>query len=262
MKKLLYFFLLATCFQTLFAVRLTYKYTRSEPLLYELTMDSASTFISPDSGKRELKMKTVIRMKQELLEADADGYMKIAMTVLSATQEVNGVEKPFPAAQNQTQILRMKENGKILSTLTQIPGQAMDQDAMQMIFPESEVDVGFMWKQEKNIAQPLPVETQTLYKITEIKDKMIRISSIMKLKNQKGDSVQAQTKGNTLFDAEKGKIVESFADSKFQFEIPLRVPGLLPNNSNVKVTMHMKMHIHEIVEKKDKSQNNTKKESK
>ena len=79
---------------------------------------------------------------------------------------------------------------------------------------------------------------------------MVRISSIMKLKNEKGDSIQAQTKGNTLFDSKNGKIVESFADSKFQFEIPLKVPGLLPNNSNVKVTMHMKMHIHEIVEEK------------
>ncbi len=250
MKKLLCIFLITTGFQAVHAVRLTYKYTRSEPLLYELTMDSASTFISPDSGKRELKMKTIIRMKQELLEADADGYMKVAMTVLSAKQEVNGVEKPFPSSQNQTQILRMKENGKILSTLTQIPGQAMDQDAMQMVFPESDIDVGFMWKQEKNISQPLPIETQTLYKVTEIKDQMVRISSIMKLKNEKGDSIQAQTKGNTLFDSKNGKIVESFADSKFQFEIPLKVPGLLPNNSNVKVTMHMKMHIHEIVEEK------------
>ena len=106
-----------------FAVRLIYKYSRSEPLVYELVMDSASSFVSPDSGKRELKMKTVIKLKQELIEADADGNMKIAMTVLDARQEVNGVEKPFPSATNQTQIVRMKENGQVLSTLGQIPGQ-------------------------------------------------------------------------------------------------------------------------------------------
>ena len=37
----------------------------------------------------------------------------------------------------------------------------------------------------------------------------------MKLKNSGGDAVQAMTKGNTVFDSKLGRIVESFADSKF-----------------------------------------------
>ncbi len=238
-----------------FAVRLIYKYSRSEPLVYELVMDSASSFVSPDSGKRELKMKTIIRLKQELIEADADGNMKIAMTVLDAKQEVNGVEKPFPSATNQTQIVRMKENGQVLSTLGQIPGQSADQNTMQMVFPELDIDAGYMWKQEKDISNPVPIQTQTLYKITEIQGSQVRISSIMKLKNSQGDSVQAESKGNTIFDAEKGKIVESQADFKSQFEIPLQVPGLLPNNSKVKVTLHMKMDIREIKEVKKEGKN-------
>lgn len=238
-----------------FAVRLIYKYSRSEPLVYELVMDSASSFVSPDSGKRELKMKTVIKLKQELIEADADGNMKIAMTVLDAKQEVNGVEKPFPSATNQTQIVRMKENGQVLSTLGQIPGQSADQNTMQMVFPELDIDAGYMWKQEKDISNPVPIQTQTLYKIVGIQGSQVRISSIMKLKNSQGDSVQAESKGNTIFDAEKGKIVESQADFKSQFEIPLQVPGLLPNNSKVKVTLHMKMDIREVKEVKKEGKN-------
>lgn len=235
-----------------FAVKLIYKYSRSEPLFYEMIMDSASSFLSPDSGKRELKMKTIIKLKQELIEADADGNLKIAMTVVDAKQEVNGVEKPFPQAANQTQIVRMKENGQVLSTLGQIPGQSAEQNTMQMVFPETDVDAGFMWKQEKDISNPVPIQTQTLYKITEINKGVVRINSIMKLKNNEGDSVQAESKGNTIFDSEQGKIVESEADFKSQFEIPLQIPGLVPDNSKVKVTMHMKMQIREIKLEEDK----------
>jgi len=233
-----------------FAVRLQYKYEKNVPILHELTMDSASSFVSPDSGKREVKMKTVIRMKQELIEEDAEGNYKVAMTILSAKQTVNGVEKPFPAASNQTQIVRMRKNGKVLSALSQIPGQSPDQNAMQMVFPDEELKAGDTWTQLKDIAEPIPVETRTLYKITRLAGEQVTISSIMKLKNTAGDAVKAQTKGSTVFDAKAGRIVESFADSKFQFEIPLKVPGLLPNNSNVKVTLHMKMKIKEIKEKK------------
>jgi len=254
MRILAFLALFLTAISPSFAVKLIYKYSRSKPLVYELVMDSASSFVSPDSGKRELKMKTVIKLKQELIEADADGNMKIAMTVLDAKQEVNGVEKPFPSATNQTQIVRMKENGQILSTLGQIPGQGADQNTMQMVFPEVAVDAGYMWKQEKDITNPIPIQTQTLYKVTEINGSQVRISSIMKLKNNKGDSVQAESKGNTIFDADAGKIVESQADFKSQFEIPLQVPGLLPNNSKVKVSLHMKMDIREVKDEKEGQQ--------
>ena len=64
------------------------KYEKNVPVVYELIMDSSSSFVSPDSGKREVKMKTIIRMKQELIEEDKEGNLKVAMTVLSAEQEV------------------------------------------------------------------------------------------------------------------------------------------------------------------------------
>ena len=231
---------------TVEAVKLQYKYEKNIPVVYELVMDSSSSFVSPDSGKREVKMKTIVRMKQELIEEDKEGNLKVAMTVLSAEQEVNGVRKPTNSAMNQTQIVRMRKNGKLLSALSQGPGQSMGENAMQMVFPEESLKAGDTWTQLKDIAQPIPVETRTLYKVTKVAGDKITISSIMKLKNSGGDAVQAMTKGNTVFDAKLGRIVESFADSKFQFEIPLKVPGLLPNNSNVKVSMHMQMAIKEV----------------
>ena len=231
---------------TIEAVKLQYKYEKNVPVVYELVMDSSSSFVSPDTGKREVKMKTIIRMKQELIEEDKEGNLKVAMTVLSAEQEVNGVRKPTNSAMNQTQIVRMRKNGKLLSALSQAPGQSMGENAMQMVFPEENLKAGDTWTQLKDIAQPIPVETRTLYKITKVAGDEVTISSIMKLKNSGGDAVQAMTKGNTVFDSKLGRIVESFADSKFQFEIPLKVPGLLPNNSNVKVSMHMQMQIKEV----------------
>jgi len=246
MKKLLILLVCFTFITDAFAVRLQYKYEKNKPVFYELVMDSASSFVSPDSGKREMKMQTVVKVKQELIEEDAEGNMKLAMTIVSAEQTVNGVKKPFPTAANQTQIVKMRKNGKVLSALSQMPGQSPDQNSMQMVFPENELKAGDTWTQLKDIAQPIPVETRTLYKITKINGNDVTISSIMKLKNSGGDSVQAQTKGSTQFDTEKGRIVQSFADSKFQFEIPLKVPGLLPNNTNVKVTHHMKINLKEI----------------
>lgn len=259
MKKYYIFIIPALLFfiisSTSEAVKLQYKYEKNVPITYELVMDSASSFVSPDSGKREVKMKTIIRMQQELIDEDEEGNLKVAMTVLSAEQEVNGVRKPTGNAMDQTQIVRMRKNGKLLSTLSQAPGQTVGENAMQMVFPEEDLKAGDKWTQLKDIAQPIPVETRTLYKVTKIAGDQVTIASIMKLQNAGGDSVKAETTGNTVFDAKLGRIVESVADSKFQFEIPLKVPGLLPNNSNVKVTMHMQMTIKEVKTESEKSNN-------
>lgn len=258
MKKLYFILITALVFLSVChraeAVKLQYKYEKNVPVVYELVMDSASSFVSPDSGKREVKMKTIIRMQQELIDEDEEGNLKVAMTVLSAEQEVNGVKKPVGGALEQTQIVRMRKNGKLLSALAQGAGQAMGENAMQMVFPEEDLKAGDTWTQLKDIAQPIPVETRTLYKITKVEGEEVTISSIMKLHNSGGDSVQAMTKGDTIFDAKLGRIVESSANSKFQFEIPLKVPGLLPNNSNVKVSMNMQMTIKEVKPEAPKSE--------
>jgi hypothetical protein len=240
------FAFLAFCLQAFAGITLEYKFQKNKPIYYELVMENASSFVSPDGGARNLKMETSIVMKQELIEEDKNGVMKIAMTVLEATQKVNGVEKPFPSATNQTQIVTMQKNGKIISMLTPYPGQSPEQNAMQMVFPEKLLTAGDTWTSIKDIAEPIPVETKTLYKITELTPATATISSIMKLKNSGGDAISATTEGKTIFDHVAGRITKSFANSKFQFEIPLKVPGLLPNNSNVKVTLTMNIKINEI----------------
>ncbi|PCJ16959.1 MAG: hypothetical protein COB02_14935 [Candidatus Cloacimonadota bacterium] len=243
MKQLISSLLLFGLISLSHAVKLQYNYEPNKPLYYELTMENISSFASPDSGRKIVKMSTKLKMKQELIEKSPSGEMKVAMTILKAVQTVNGVEKPFSAGINQTQIVRMMPNGKVLSTLTQVPGQSPDQSAMQMIFPTQSLKAGSTWTQIKDIAEPLPVETRTLYKLTKLSPTSVTISSIMKLKNTGGDTVQAQTKGATVFDHVNKKIISSDADSKFQFEIPLKIPGLLPNNSKIKVTLHMKTKI-------------------
>ncbi|MCO4783698.1 MAG: hypothetical protein KC646_15330 [Candidatus Cloacimonetes bacterium] len=243
MKQFITLLLLLGFVSQSFAVKLQYNYEPNQPLYYALNMENTSSFSSPDGGRKIVKMNTRLKMKQELIEKGPSGEMKVAMTILKAVQTVNGVEKPFSAGINQTQIVRMMPNGKVLSTLTQVPGQSPDQSAMQMVFPTQGLKAGSTWTQIKDIAQPLPVETRTLYKLTKVTPKSVTISSIMKLKNTGGDTVQAQTKGATVFDHLGQKIISSDADSKFQFEIPLKVPGLLPNNSKIKVTLHMKTHI-------------------
>jgi len=228
-------------------VLLQYNYQENKPLFYVLNMQSASSFTTPDSPERNLKMETHVAMRQELIEKDGD-ELKIAMTILNALQKVNDVAKPFPQGTNQTQIVRMKTNGTILSTLTPVPGQSPDQNAMQMVFPEDTVEAGKSWTRIKEIAQPIPVETKTLYKITQLGPEQAIISSIMRLENTAGDAINATTKGSTTFNHKLGKIEQSTAESKFQFEIPMKVPGLLPNSANVKVTLDMQIHIKEVTE--------------
>ena len=47
---------------------------------------------------------------------------------------------------------------------------------MQMVFPEENLKAGDTWTQLKDIAQPIPVETRTLYKITKVAGDEVTIS--------------------------------------------------------------------------------------
>jgi hypothetical protein len=246
MKRLFFLLLVMTVCNFADGVKLQYKYEKGKPLFYELMLENVSSFVTPDSEQREMRMETRIVTKQELMEELADGSVKIAMTILEATQKIDGVEKPFPSAQNQTQIITMQKNGGIISMLTPYPGQAPEQNTPQMVFPDKPLTAGETWTSIKDISYPIPVETRTLYKVTELTSRLATISSMMKLQNTGGDDINADTEGRTVFDHVSGKTIRSTADSRFQFEIPVRVPGLLPNNSNVKVNLRMQIKINEI----------------
>jgi hypothetical protein len=246
MKRIAVVLFFAVMAQVYSGVKLRYNYEKNKPLYYQIKMEQVSSFTSPDSGQKTLNISTEIVMKQELIEKDTEGNMKVAMTVLEAQQTVNGIKKPFSQATNQTQIVTMKDTGTLISVLTPFAGQSPEQNAMQMVFPEKELTAGDTWTSIKEVAEPIPVETKTLYKITEMNPQVVTISSMMRLKNTGGDEVNASMEGKTIFDHTNGKISRSEADSQFQFEIPLKVPGLLPNNSNVKVTLRIKVEINEI----------------
>ncbi len=227
-------------------VVLRYKLEPNTPVFHLMRFKSSTVFASPDSPERNLQIETWVTMRQELIEEKND-VIKLALTMINASQKVDGVEQPLPGATNQTQIVEMKPNGEILRTLASTM-QAQEQSPLQMVFPDEAVEAGKTWTRIRDIAEPIPVETKTLYKITELGPKRTTISSIMKLENRQGDTITATTRGSTVFDHTKGKILSSAADSEFQFEIPMKVPGILPNSSSVKVTMKMEISTQEITE--------------
>lgn len=247
MRTILCVFLILT--MSIFAdeVQFRYKHEKGKPIYYEFVIEHFSSFVAPDSEQREVRIVDRVVTKQELLERLSDGSMKIVMTLLEASQSIDGIERAYPSSLNQTQIITMRENGSVVSMLTSFPGQTSEQTAIQMVFPDKKISAGETWTSIKDISYPIPVETRTLYKVTELTPKLATISSMMKLQNVTGgDNISGDTEARTIFDHVNGKIIRSTADNRFQFEIPVRVPGLLPNNSNVKVVMRMQVTVKEI----------------
>lgn len=225
---------------------LQYKFEKGEPLRYRLEMTSKSSFNMPDGKKEEQAMTSTMDLTQELIEDKKDGSYRVAVTVEKATQTVNGQEKPFPPQGPQT--MTMLSTGKVLDAQGPDPGPA---GQMQMVFPTKPINEGEGWEQEGKIAQPIPLETITKYKLDKasapfsgggnaalIKSEM----SIASTKGEGGEQVSSTTKGNLWFDTVKGRMLQSKATSNFKFDLPIQVPGM-PTAQTVHVNLDLDLDI-------------------
>ncbi|MBI2944043.1 MAG: hypothetical protein HYY25_07570 [Candidatus Wallbacteria bacterium] len=229
-------------------VQLQYKFEKDAPLRYKLLMKSRATFSMPDGAVENQNMTSSMELEQELLEKQADGNFKVAVTILNASQSVNGQARQIPVAQGHSQVITMKPNGEVLGDNKAAQSTASSQ--LQMVFPAKAVSEGETWEQKTHISEPIPLETSTRYTLDKVETtypgygKTALIKSSMGIQNDKtatGDQVNSTTKGNLWFDAAKGCIVRSKAASSFKFDLPVNIPGVI--NSTVKVSLDLDIEI-------------------
>jgi len=228
---------------------LQYKFEKNKPLRYRLDMGSKATFSMPDGNVQNLNMKTYIELSQELIEKKADGSYRLAISIDKANQIVNGVSQPL---QNMPPTLvTMLANGQISGTAAATPTPGAQQ--LQMIFPVKAISEGESWIQEQKLEHPLPLLTKTKYTLVKMDspfpgytNPVIQIKNRMKLANaetQTNEKVSSETRGNLWFDAKRGCIVRSKAHSKFSFDLPINIPGMVPEGATVQVKMELQIEI-------------------
>ena len=228
---------------------LQYKFEKDKPLRYRLDMGSKATFSMPDGNVQNLNMKTYIELSQELIEKQADGNYRLAISIDKAHQIVNGNNQPL---QNMPPTLvTMAPTGEIIGAAAATPTPGAQQ--LQMIFPAKSLGEGESWIQEQKLEHPLPLLTKTKYTLVKMDspfpgydNSVVQIKNRMKLANEETDTeekVSSETRGNLWFDAKKGCIVRSKAHSKFTFDLPVNIPGMVPEGATVQVKMELQIEI-------------------
>ena len=243
------FFLTATGLMAQEALKLRYKFQKNKPLKYRLNMGSKATFTMPDGNVQNLNMKTYIELTQELIEKKPDGSYRLAVSIDKAHQIVNGNNTPL---QNMPPTLvTMKPNGEVVGAAAAQPAAGTQQ--LQMVFPTKIIREGESWMQEQKIEQPLPMLTKTKYTLVKAQSPfpgysrpVAQIKNRMKLDNVETptkEQVSSETRGNLWFDVARGCIVRSKAHSNFTFNLPIQIPGMMPEGATVQVKMKLSIEI-------------------
>lgn len=241
------------------AVQLQYDFRAGEVLKYRLNMKSSATFRMPDGQVQKLNMTNYLELSQELIEKTAEGDFRIAVAIDKANQTVNGKNQRLPVPEGQVNIITLAPNGQVKQLTGSAPAQTSQN--LQMVFPTRALQKGDNWEQVQSLQHPLPISTTTVYQVEDLaanfpgyQGDVVFVSSEMALENSETatkEVVRSTTKGNLWFDSERGRIVRSSARSDFSFELPITIPDLVPEGSNVKVELELKVDIALIeVEKK------------
>jgi hypothetical protein len=228
-------------------VLLQYKFVKDSPLKYKLMMKSRASFSMPDGAVENQNMTSAMELEQELIEKTADGNYRLSVSILNASQTVNGQARQIPVAAGHTQVITMKPSGEVIDDPKTAPAATTQ---LQMVFPTKAVAEGESWEQKSHISEPIPLETATRYTLDKLEaaypgyGKTTLIRSSMGIENEKtptGEQVNSTTKGNLWFDNDKGCIVRSKAASSFKFDLPVNIPGVI--NSTVKVNLDLDIEI-------------------
>lgn len=233
------------------SVRLRYDFQSGQILRYRLNMSSNATFRMPDGQVEKLNMTNYLELSQELIEKTDEGNFRVAVTIDKVIQTVNGKNNRVPVPEGQVNIIEMMPNGQVVNIQSSAP--ATSSQSLQMVFPSKPLRKGDSWDQTQTLTHPLPLETKTEYEVSDLhgsfpgyQGETVFIRSQMALENSETPTkevVSSRTNGNLWFDAKNGRIVRSKGVSNFTFDLPISIPDLVPEGSNVKLDLQLNVEI-------------------
>src|SRR5205085_2417736 len=113
-----------------------------------------ATFSMPDGAVENQTMTSNMELEQDMVEKQADGNYRVAVTIKKASQTVNGQAKEIPVAAGHSQIITMRPNGEVLGDKSSTLSPSSQ---LQMVFPAKPITEGESWDQKSRISDPIPL---------------------------------------------------------------------------------------------------------
>lgn len=219
-----------------------YDWAKGQRLFYRVTVRGGVEVETP-MGLQNNPIRIEMEIRQTVEDASAD-LATMSMLILLARMFQNEESAVLPE-EGQTSVLWLDRRGKV--EIVSGTGAWQGSEIAQMYFPEGPMKPGDSWEQTSRTAGPPVTETRTRYSFTGMTEregkKLAEFMSEMLLEpgaGQIGDP-NAVSRGRTWFDPVLGQVIETIADSRFTFFVPVPdQPNMLARSTT---TLHTEMKL-------------------
>ncbi|HEY9072298.1 MAG TPA: hypothetical protein VIV61_18705 [Candidatus Ozemobacteraceae bacterium] len=219
-----------------------YDWTKGQKLFYLVTVRGGVDVETP-MGVQSNPVHIEMQIRQSVEDASKD-LATMSMLILVARMIQDGDSAPLPE-EGQTSVLWLDRRGKV--EIVSGTGAWQGSEVAQMHFPEQPLKPGDSWVQKNRTQGQTVTETATRYTYTGMTarsgKRLAEFESEMLLESgekQVGDP-SAISRGRTWFDPDLGQVVETIADSRFTFFVPVPdQPNMLARSST---TLHTEMKL-------------------
>lgn len=219
-----------------------YDWAKGQRLFYRVTVRGGVEVETP-MGLQNNPIHIEMEIRQAVEDANAD-LATMSMYIMLARMFQNGDSAALPE-EGQTSVLWLDRRGKV--EIVSGTGAWQGSEIAQMHFPEAAMKPGDSWEQTSRTAGPPVTETRTRYTFAGMTDRggnrLAEFTSEMLLEpgaGQVGDP-NAVSRGRTWFDPARGQVIETIADSKFTFFVPVPdQPNMLARSMT---TLHTEMKL-------------------
>jgi len=219
--------------QNVNAIPFEYRFHPGQQLNFKVTVRGQVDVEMPD-GVRSNPVQIDMMIPQTTLEVGPD-LATIAISIESA-KVLNGTDSAALPEEGQKAMMTVDKRGRI-QFMSGASGWQGSEFA-QMQFPEEPLQIGASWVQEAVTQSEPPVKTKTRYTFNGFGKAAGRSCAAFDAELLLADSGQtmgspsAISKGRTYFDFELGQVVQTEADARFSFNLPIPdKPGLLAKST-------------------------------
>jgi len=220
-----------------------YDWVKGQRLYYRVIVRGGVEVETP-IGVQTNPIHIEMDIRQTVEDAGAD-LATMSMFIVLARMFQDGEAAALPE-EGQTSVLWLDRRGKV--EIVSGTGAWQGSEIAQMHFPEGPIKPGDGWDQTTRTPGPPATETQTRYTFMGMADRggksLAEFSSEMLLEpgatTQIGDP-NAVSRGRTWFDPVLGQVIETIADSKFTFFVP--VPDQPNKLARSTTTLHTEMKL-------------------
>jgi len=219
-----------------------YDWAKGQKLYYKVIVRGGVEVETP-MGTQNNPVHIEMEIRQTVEDANAD-LATMSMLIMLARMFQDGEAASLPE-EGQTSVLWLDRRGKV--EIVSGTGAWQGSEIAQMYFPAEPMNPGDSWVQTSRTAGPPVTETSTRYTFAGMTDrkggKLAEFTSEMLLQpgaGQVGDP-NAVSRGRTWFDTTLGQVVETIADSRFTFFVPVPdQPNMLARSTT---TLHTEMKL-------------------